>query len=378
MTTSSSRIHVGFNLSGYNEVKTRDKYSSTWLSSQSVKSNNVQRISIIATSGYLHALYSEINIPLVYLMYKNRSISGSTWSSASQIADQSGSTENGKPDMAVTADDKMHMVYYYVGDLEYREWDSSVSSAYNVMEFIDGPRISANGNDVYVIGITDDGDSGYEIKFRQRDVAPLPPEIEKHYENDHPEITWDKPCLDAEEYRVYRKVNSGSYEWLATTSNLYYIDEDFEYDPHGDEEDVWYYVVTVDYNDNLSDASNILYYYNMNDLRKLAGKLPDEIQPTEFALHMAYPNPFNPTTTVDFDIPMDSRITIKIFNILGIAVKDYIINSQAPGRYNLIWDGKNASGIQVPSGVYIIHFRAESLTGTREVFQQSMKITLLR
>jgi hypothetical protein len=378
VTTSSGRAHVGFTLTGYNGAMTRDKDNSTWQSSQTVQNNNIERNSTIATSAKLHALYQVIDIPYLRIYYKNRDISGSTWSSSTLIANNSFQSEQGRLDLAVTEDDRMHMVYGYL-DLYYREWDDgTLSSQYKIMDFESGPRISANGNDVYVIGITDDGSSGYELKMRQRNFAPLPPVIEKHYENDHPEITWDKPCLDAEEYRVYRKVNSGSYVWLATTSNLYYIDEDFEYDPRGDEENVWYYVVTEDYNNNLSDASNILYYYNMNDLRKLPGKLPGEIQPTEFTLHTAYPNPFNPTTTVAFDIPMESKITIKIFNILGITVKDYVINSQAPGRYKLTWDGTNKAGVQVPSGVYIVHFNAESLGGKKEVFQQSMKITLLR
>ena len=85
-----------------------------------------------------------------------------------------------------------------------------------------------------------------------------------------------------------------------------------------------------------------------------------------------------PSTTIKYDIPKESRVTIKIFNILGITVKDYVINSQSPGRYNLTWDGTNMAGIQVPSGVYIVLFNAESLEGKREVFQQSIKVTLLR
>jgi len=175
---------VGFSLNGYYGAITRDKYNSTWQSSQTVQNNNIDRNSIIATSGKLHSLYQVIDIPLLPIYYKNRDIAGSTWSSPTLIASNSFQSEQGRLDLAVTADDKMHMVYGYL-DLYYREWDNdTLSSQYEIMDFESGPRISANGKDVYVIGITDDGSSGYELKMRQRDFTPVAPIIEKHYEND--------------------------------------------------------------------------------------------------------------------------------------------------------------------------------------------------
>jgi hypothetical protein len=205
------------------------------------------------------------------------------------------------------------------------------------------------------------------------DVPPPAPVIEGDLFMDYPEITWDKPSPDSKEYDIYRKIDTGSWSFLDTTSNLYYIDTDYEYFPRGDAE-LWYKVKAVDYDDNESNYSNTVYYDKMESTTKPIGVF----RPTEYALYNAYPNPFNPSTSINYDIPKESRVTVKIFNILGITVKDYVINSQSPGWYNLTWDGTNMAGIQVPSGVYIVHFNAESLEGKRELFQQSIKVTLLR
>ncbi len=102
------------------------------------------------------------------------------------------------------------------------------------------------------------------------------------------------------------------------------------------------------------------------------------IIPKKYALYHAYPNPFNPSTTIEYDIPKISNVNVKIFNILGQLVKMYELSSQSPGAYNITWDGTNMADVRVPSGVYIIHFNAESLKGKRELFQQSIKVTLLR
>lgn len=100
--------------------------------------------------------------------------------------------------------------------------------------------------------------------------------------------------------------------------------------------------------------------------------------PDEYRLSYAYPNPFNPSTTIKYDIPNISDVTVRIFNILGQTVKSYAIASQSPGTYEITWDGTNTTSVQVPSGVYIVHFSAESLEGKREVYQKPIKITLLR
>lgn len=75
--------------------------------------------------------------------------------------------------------------------------------------------------------------------------------------------------------------------------------------------------------------------------------------PQTFALRQNYPNPFNPTTTIKYDVPVKSKIILKIFNIMGQEVKTLASGVKEIGRYDAVWDGRNAKGLQVASGIYI-------------------------
>jgi len=66
-----------------------------------------------------------------------------------------------------------------------------------------------------------------------------------------------------------------------------------------------------------------------------------------------YPNPFNPLTTIEFDLPRRSFTTLTVYNILGEEVVRLISTVLSPGHYRTFWDGCNASGKPVSSGVYI-------------------------
>jgi Leucine-rich repeat (LRR) protein len=78
-----------------------------------------------------------------------------------------------------------------------------------------------------------------------------------------------------------------------------------------------------------------------------------QIIPTEFALGLNFPNPFNPTTTISLLIPKKSETTLKIFNILGQEIITVYNGNLEAGRHFFKWNGVNKVGQQVPSGVYI-------------------------
>ncbi len=66
-----------------------------------------------------------------------------------------------------------------------------------------------------------------------------------------------------------------------------------------------------------------------------------------------YPNPFNPTTAITYETVRSGYVTLKIYNVLGQAVKTLVNRTQNPGKYTVVWDGKNNSGEIAGSGVYI-------------------------
>ncbi len=74
--------------------------------------------------------------------------------------------------------------------------------------------------------------------------------------------------------------------------------------------------------------------------------------PGSFALHRNYPNPFNASTVIRFDIPVETHVTIEIFDILGRKVSILTDENKAPGFYEIYWDGCDNNSKILPSGVY--------------------------
>ena len=77
---------------------------------------------------------------------------------------------------------------------------------------------------------------------------------------------------------------------------------------------------------------------------------------SEFELSHAYPNPFNPSTTISLTVPISSHVSIKVYNLMGQVVDVLADQLMEANVYNFTW---NAS--DMPSGVYLI--KAESLSG---------------
>ena len=96
------------------------------------------------------------------------------------------------------------------------------------------------------------------------------------------------------------------------------------------------------------------------------------ILPQDFALHQNFPNPFNPETAIRFDLPEESRVSLKVFDITGREVATLLANEVlAAGRHQQIWLGRDDSGRALASGVYF--YRLETTK-----FRQTLKMTMLR
>jgi hypothetical protein len=81
-------------------------------------------------------------------------------------------------------------------------------------------------------------------------------------------------------------------------------------------------------------------------------------EPLEFALYQNYPNPFNPSTEIRFDLPQESWVELKVYNLLGQMVTTLINNVRPAGAQRVAWDGTNGSGVTMPSGVYVYRLEA--------------------
>ncbi len=89
--------------------------------------------------------------------------------------------------------------------------------------------------------------------------------------------------------------------------------------------------------------------------------------PSDFALWSNYPNPFNPSTTITFDIAKPSVVKLTIYNSLGQTVRALYEGTKSEGRYDIYWDGKNDQGVQVPSGMYIYRLEAGEFTQSKKM-----------
>jgi hypothetical protein len=89
--------------------------------------------------------------------------------------------------------------------------------------------------------------------------------------------------------------------------------------------------------------------------------------PTEYALLQNFPNPFNPSTAIRFALPASGRVQLAVYNSLGQEVARLLDNELAAGVYTIDWDGRNASGKSVASGVYFYRLTATDFTKTRKM-----------
>ncbi len=89
--------------------------------------------------------------------------------------------------------------------------------------------------------------------------------------------------------------------------------------------------------------------------------------PKILALYDNYPNPFNPETTISFDLPKDSEVKLEIYNIKGQKVKTLKNGLLQAGNHKLVWDGKNSNSDQVASGLYFYRLVTDKKKLTRKM-----------
>ena len=119
--------------------------------------------------------------------------------------------------------------------------------------------------------------------------------------------------------------------------------------------EMWYAMFNI--GDNLNNPQNLigsakLYEYNVNSIYN--NEIPNSTQ-----LHNNYPNPFNPTTTINYSLNYNSNVTLEVFNIKGQKIKTLENEDKIAGNHSLIWNGKDSDDESVASGVYFYKLVSE-------------------
>jgi len=88
---------------------------------------------------------------------------------------------------------------------------------------------------------------------------------------------------------------------------------------------------------------------------------------TKAALHSAYPNPFNPSTNISFDLTKSETVKIEIYNVKGQIVKQLVNKVYDKGTHSLVWDGKDSKGNNCGTGVYFCRMTAGKITQSKKM-----------
>ena len=89
--------------------------------------------------------------------------------------------------------------------------------------------------------------------------------------------------------------------------------------------------------------------------------------PAVFSLGQNFPNPFNPTTTIAYNVAHESFVTLTVYNLLGQEVRTLVADLRAAGSHSAVWDGRDDAGREVPSGVYLYRMNAGRFQDTRRM-----------
>ncbi|MBI1805211.1 MAG: T9SS type A sorting domain-containing protein [Ignavibacteriae bacterium] len=100
--------------------------------------------------------------------------------------------------------------------------------------------------------------------------------------------------------------------------------------------------------------------------------------PSAFTLDQNYPNPFNPLTVIRYQLAVESKVTLKIYNVLGQEVKILVSETRDAGTEQVEWNSRNNTGDPIASGVYFYRIDATSVADPSKTFTRVRKLVLLK
>ncbi len=102
------------------------------------------------------------------------------------------------------------------------------------------------------------------------------------------------------------------------------------------------------------------------------------VVPETFVLRNNYPNPFNPVTTIEYGVPEEAQITLRVFTMLGVEVRTLTSALYQPGFYSVTWDATNDRGLEVATGMYFYRLEAQPTKEGEKPFVQVRKMLFVK
>ena len=89
--------------------------------------------------------------------------------------------------------------------------------------------------------------------------------------------------------------------------------------------------------------------------------------PSDFSLQQNFPNPFNPSTEIRFDLPEEGQVELSVFNMQGQKVRTLESGKMKPGYHAIIWNGTNDNGSRVSTGMYFYSIKTNKFQAVRKM-----------
>ena len=236
-------------------------------------------------------------------------------------------------------------------------FDSTIASGMYWSKFM----VSGHSAD-FTLKIWSNVDSGYSIDNL---VPHVPLAFSAKVVLPTIQLSWEPPAdPDLNYYAIYRgETPDFDYENnppLATTTETFYNDSDL-----GGGSLFYYFLRAYDYSGNKGMVTSLLVEWL--DVKN------DKEAPCEFALHQNYPNPFNPSTVIRYELPVESKITLRVYNLLGQLVTTLLDGIKPAGYGSIEWNPTNLT-----SGLYQYRLDAVNVSDPSDNFSQIRRMVLLR
>jgi hypothetical protein len=144
-------------------------------------------------------------------------------------------------------------------------------------------------------------------------------------------------------------------------------DEDFYYLPDsftvGEQ-------VTIYVGIKLGTSGGVPFEVLLDEISLIDTSVPSGLQENQpdvavdYALHQNYPNPFNPETSISFSLPVNNVIDLSVYDVQGKKISTLANQEFTAGTHEVRWDGRNAHGMAVPSGIYFYQLKSAAFTAT--------------
>jgi len=186
-----------------------------------------------------------------------------------------------------------------------------------------------------------------------------------------PTFTWGQPEGDVSGYYVYLGTSTAPYDAAQPAENRIAElvgDSEISYTLTTQQElqyESVYYWQVVAFNDvGRGNASVTFSFTTIDDPESIED---ETLIPHTTALRNNYPNPFNPSTIIAFDMARAGDVTIEVYNIKGQRIKEVVSGSYSAGRHSVVWNGEDSAGRVVGSGIYFYHMTTSGYSSVRKM-----------